>query len=385
MFWPLPLYAIIVIGSALLIAGLFFMGPALAAHSMGRSLFGVIENSLGSIPAYGLRPCSVVFLGLWIAQMLAVPGFWALGFIIRREASSTVSAIILAVLLAFLFATGLLRLRTEAKLAFFTSKLAIAMLVAALLRVHEGWPAVPFGFPIFGDPQSFPDLWTGVSKLTLQVAPLVLLAANFGNRIRGRKQVAMTALMGIVLPLACALLVVGMIEVAVGHSHYYRPSLNPNVLMALFGGAADSAMQPRVMLVVMTMFGAIRFGARATVESISIPLFKGNRQWLLLGCTVFAIIWGALHQDLLNLWTAFERSATVLVVTCAVLTADYAGGRRQVEQIRRIDFVGVAALLAGLTVAFSGKWLLPSYGIAFITCLIGRAIEKRLQPRPATR
>jgi hypothetical protein len=71
MSCPLPLYAVCVGAVALLLTALFFVGPALASYTAKRPLLGVIENSLGSIPAYGLRFCCVVFLTLWIAKSVS--------------------------------------------------------------------------------------------------------------------------------------------------------------------------------------------------------------------------------------------------------------------------------------------------------------------------
>ena len=67
-FCPLPLYALFVGAVALLVTTLFFMGPALATHAAGRPLFLVIADSLGSIPAFGLHLCCVLYLVLWIAK-----------------------------------------------------------------------------------------------------------------------------------------------------------------------------------------------------------------------------------------------------------------------------------------------------------------------------
>jgi hypothetical protein len=53
LFCPLPLYAMLLGIFALLLTGLFFIGPASATRAAGRPLFPVVEDSLGSIPACG--------------------------------------------------------------------------------------------------------------------------------------------------------------------------------------------------------------------------------------------------------------------------------------------------------------------------------------------
>ena len=295
MHSPLPFYAGLLAVASLLIAALFFMGPALATQALGRPLLGTLENSLGSIPAFALRLCCVLFLVLWIGDLVALPALRLPHFILRRDVSSTESAIIAAGLLTFLFITGLQSMRTAAKLALFTNKLGIALLIAALLRVHQGWPAALKGFPspVVSSPVS--DVCQGLSLLTFYVAPLALLSANFGRRTTARKQVAITALMGIALPLFGTLLFVGVIVVATFHSQFYRPSLNPNIVMALWGDVADSALPGPMMLAAITMFGAVRFGARALADSISVRAVPSRLRWV-----VFPPITGAMVCVSLN-------------------------------------------------------------------------------------
>jgi hypothetical protein len=247
MSYSLPFYAALLAAASLLIAALFFMGPALAAQALGRPLISALENSLGSIPAYLLRLCCVLFLTLWIAELVAV-AFWLSSFVLRRDVSSTQFVIIAAAVLVFLFITGLQSLRTSAQLAVFTSKLGLALLVAALLRVHQGWPVILQGIPSSVVSPPVWNLWRGVSLLGFYLAPLALLAADSGHHSSARQQVAITGLMGIALPLFGTLLVVRVISGATFHSQYYRPSLSPNVAMALWGGVARSALPGPMML-----------------------------------------------------------------------------------------------------------------------------------------
>jgi hypothetical protein len=388
MFCPLPLYASIIGAGALLLTTLFFLGPALATQAGKRPLLCVAENSLGLIPASGLRLCCVSFLVLWVGNLIAVPELWWLSYMLRRDVSSTESGMIVTGILVFLFITGLQSLRTSAKLALFTIKLGIAILVAALLRVHVGWPAALNGFPASGE-RSAATVWHGLSLLGFYVAPLALLAANLCHRSDGRKQVVMTGLMGIALPLFGTLLVVGVLNVATLASPFYQPSLNPSVAMALWGHAARSSVPGRMMVTAITMFGAVRFGARALAESMSIRARPGRLGLVPLACLIGAIAWSSLHQDVLSLSRGLELSARYLVVAGAVLTADVVTAARRVEQTRKIDWIGAGALMAGLATplylpnwvvgteadSWWHPWVLPSYGVGFLVCLFARAMQ----------
>ena len=378
---PLPLYVIFQGAFALIVTALFFMGPALAAQAAGRPLFGVVENALGSIPALGLRLICVLYLVLWIAGLVAVP-VRVSSPILGRDVSPTEAGLFAAALLVFLFATGLQSLRNGAKLALFTNKLAIAILVAALIRVHEGWPDA---LDIFTAPGGRPWFWAWrrLSLLAAYVAPLALLAADFGHRCRERRQEAMTGLMGIGLPLFGTLVVVGVINAVTLASPLYQPSLSPSILLALWSQTARSAQPARMMVAAITLFGAVRFGAMALARTASIRVPGPRRGLVLLGCFIGAIAWSSLHPYSPAFTAAFDWSARCLALAGAVVTVDYVTGRRRIEQARRVDWIGLIALLAGLATPLfvphgpvDLAWLLPSYLVGFFVCLCGRAAQK---------
>ena len=390
---PLLRNACVLGAGALLITALFFLGPALATQAARRPLLGIAEISLGSIPTFGLRLCCVLFLLGWISNLVAVPWLWWTDSMFRRQVSLTEFGLIAAGVLVFLFVTGLQSLRTSAKLALFTNKLAIAVLVAALVRVRDGWPAITRDFGDFAVLTGGSGLWQGLSLLSFSVAPLVFLAADFGQRSQERKQVAMIALWGLVLPLCGTLVVVGLLAVATFASQFYQPSLPPHIAMALWGKAAGHCLPGLMMVTAVTMFGAVRFGARALSKSLS-KLAPGRRsRWTLLGCFIGAIVWLAL-QEYRKYSVPFDLSATCLAVAAAVVTADFLTASWRVERARRVDWVGVAALLGGLAsplylprwVVGAGAeqwwhpWLLPSYAVGFLLCLSGRAAQKVYLP-----
>jgi hypothetical protein len=336
-----------------------------------------------------------VFLALWMANLVAVPALWALWREVMRGLSSTEAGIAAAGLLTFLFLTGLQSTRTNARLALFTNKLGVAILVAAFIRVNDGWTAVPSGFPTSGHEPLVPHLWYGVSHLAFYVAPLGLLASDFGFRAPGRKQVALAGLTGVALPLFGALFFTAVIGIATGRSRFYVPSLNPTVAMALWSYAAASAVGGRMLVATVTTFGAMRFGARALMDSSSILRPPGRLSWVLPACLIAVIAWLSLHPFAPAIDIASEIAATWLAVAGAVLTADFVIGR-QVTRVRGIDWVGVSALLAGMASVFclpgkylwgldnwSCPWLLPTYGVGFVVCLAGRAVQKARASGPA--
>src|SRR5580658_4221131 len=98
----LPLYVVQVGAVSLLIAALFFVGPALAAQAAKRPLLGAVENSLGSVPTYGVRCSCVPFLLVWTAKMIASTELWPLHVIQRRQVSLLESGAIAVVVVLFL-------------------------------------------------------------------------------------------------------------------------------------------------------------------------------------------------------------------------------------------------------------------------------------------
>ena len=210
----------------------------------------------------------------------------------------------------------------------------------------------------------------------MYTGPLILLAAVFGHRLKTRSEATLTAAMGVAFPLFGTLLLTCIIGLATNATRYHVPSLTPSVAMALWSKAAGSAAAPRMMLAAITIFGAVRFGARVLAEAV--------RSRVLLA--VFGAI--VVRCSLSPLYPApamFEVSAKCLVVIAAVMTADFVSGARG-DRARRVDWVGSGALAVGLVVGFGWRspiddsltndwwhpWLLPSYAAAFLTCLASR-------------
>lgn len=386
MSCSLPLYAVGVGAAALLITALFFVGPALAGYTARRPLLGIVENSLGSIPASGLRFCCVMFLMLWIARSVSWLRFGLLPSIMRRDVTTMESGVIAVGILVFVVISSFQSLRTSAKLALFTNKLGLAILVAASIRVRQGLPAALNGYQSAGIPSEPMAFWHGLSLLAFDTAPLAFLAANFGYRSHRRKSVAMTALVGIAAPLAGTLLLVGVINVALIAAGYYQLSPEPSVAMDLWWHVAHSALPGRMLVAAITTFGAMRFGIRSLAESASVRSLRSWWSLVLLGCLASVTAWFSFPM----FEKTFEPLATSLAVAAAVLTADFVTRSWLADRVRRFDRIGVIALLAGLATPLyvpgwmvgAGDnqwwhpWLLPSYGVAFLVCVLGRSVSR---------
>jgi hypothetical protein len=194
---------------------------------------------------------------------------------------------------------------------------------------------------------------------------LFLLAAIFGHRLATRRDAVLAGAMGLALPLFGTVLMTYVIGLAA----------HGNVAKALWGGAARSAAPPRMMFAVVTIFGAVRLGAMGLAETV--------RSRISLAVSAAIAVWCSLLPSYAP--EVFEISAKCLVVVAAVVTGDFASGRRD-GRARSVDLIGCGALVVGLAVSFGWRspiddslstdwwhpWLLPSYAAAFLTCLASR-------------
>jgi hypothetical protein len=382
-FCPILPYSFAVTAGAALTAILFFLAPAAITQATSLSLHRALENALGSVPALGLRLGAIVFLVLWMAGMIAVPVSSVLRSVLRQEGSDSTPWVIAAVVAPFVFITGLQSAQTTAKLAMFSNKLGLAVLLAAMLRVREGLPEAMN--VLWRGYDQLPHCGIGFSVLMFYAAPLSLLAANLGRLLDGRRQVAMTAAMGIAAPLIVVLVMIGVTNAATVYSGFYRPSLSPSISMALFSHAAESALPGPMLIVTITMFGVLRFGVRSLAETVD-PAGIGV-PWIRLLGPALAVAWLATHEEMLYQRTTLDVTAACLICASAVLSADWITGAWRTRPKRRMDCAGMVALLAGLASiplwqAMTGaewrwrSWLLPSYGAAFLVCLLGRYVQR---------
>jgi hypothetical protein len=385
--FPLPLRVAFLATVSATLTGVFFLGPAFACQSTKWPLFRVVEDSVGSYPAFALRICSVLFLVFWIAATIALPVYWWSSLFRGRSVSSFESGAVAATVLAFLFITAHQTMRTTSALALFTNKLALVIFFAALIRVREGWGAILVGSHWDG---WYYDVWMGLSELALYMAPLGLIAADFGYRIGGRREVTLSGLFGVALPLLVTILLVGLIRTATYHSTSYQPSLEPTVGMALWSHTARSAIGGRLLVAGVTIFGALRFAGRSMTDIAGISFPRSRRGWLSVLCIIGVISWLALHPYARAFRAVFDWSGRCLGVTSAIITVDLITRKQRRDAPQRADWIGLLSLLAGLATPLYIShgpveltptpwwypWLLPSYIVTFLVCSIGRLMQR---------
>lgn len=346
-----------------------FIGPMLLAHRMKLPVTGILRASLGSIPASALRLCGAFYLVFWLLSWVWVSGYLWSG-VPFRPLETPERPLLDVAIVVFLAATSLQSLRVEAKLASFTNQVAIAVFIAALLRAEDGWYAVPAGLELPADVSQVKEVWNGFSDLAFYCLPLAVFAADFGFRLRDRRQLAMTSVMGVVVPLFGSLLAIAVIDAAVSRSELYQPSLRPDVAMALWSHMAASAVIGRKMICSITLFGAMRFGFRFLAHSLGVERPFTRRGWILLAGAVTGIV--ASHiGDSFSVRPALDVSGRLLTAAAAVLTGDLLVRSKPPEAIRRVDVAGSLALLVGLAA--------PSVPLTYLVALVAGVSFRSLE------
>ena len=359
-WFNLPQTIAIAILTALLFAALFFLGPALRPPS--RELDAV------------LRVAAVIYLVIWISGLLSLLCMW-LGYPwyqpTRIEAGLIATSILVLALL------------TRRAPARFSIRLGAAIMIAALLRVHSGWRAIPTGFAAHGTPQA-QYLLREFSNLSAYVAPFALLGAWLAPRFNKARPAIRTALLGVALPVAASVILAAVIGAATLASEAYRPSGSPNFAMALTSGVSKRGEKAILLIFGVTLLGPLRFGVRA--------LEKASGNWMICGCFMSAAVWLAVHPDWEHAAALLELCTLALTAICAIQTANSLVHIPQPG----IDWAGCISLtLAVATIVFTWfwyapqdtwghPWLLPGYGVAFLTQLLCRA-ALALKFRNATR
>jgi hypothetical protein len=374
----------------MVLAGMFLVGPALAAQAAGHRIFTVISGALGIIPASAVRLCTVVFLPVWmgllVAPVVRYLVWWA-------ELSRLAAGALVWAVVAFVFATAHQRPRTQGQLALFSCKLFGAIAIAAFVRVRDGWETVGYR------PADWQQIQFGLSALARYSAPLALLAADFVSRGSTRKDVVRIGFFGMALPLFLAMAISGFLAAVTHASRLYVPSLTPTIGMALWSQVAASATPPRMIVAMITVFGAMRFAARSATGAAAMPEKPTWRSWTIAACLIIATTWCCLQSWNRLLESVLDWSGRCLGVTSAVITAGFLAGRRGLSEQRRIDWVGTGALIVGLGTPLYIRhgemmydpnpwwwpWLLPSYVVGFVVCLCGRLVENLLARRSQLR
>jgi hypothetical protein len=348
--------------AALLCAVLFFLGPALRPPS--RQLDAA------------LRVTAVIYLVIWISGWLSLVCMW-LGYPQDRQSPRIETGLLAAGILMLVFLTR----RAPTRLMI---HLGAAIMIAALLRVHSGWPAIPLGFSGRSTLPVAEYLLRGFSNLSDYVAPLALLGAWLAPGPNRARSPIRTASLGVALPVAASVVLTAVVGAATFASRFYRPSGVPNIAMALTSGASRTGEKVILLIFALTLLGPLRFGVRA--------LEKASGNWLICGCFMSAAVWLAVHADWERTAALFELSTLALAAIGAILTANALVHIPEPE----VDWTeGLSFTLAVGGIAFAwfwyapqdtwGRpWLLPGYGVAFLTQLLCRA-ALALKFRNATR
>lgn len=111
---------------------------------------------------------------------------------------------------------------------------------------------------------------------------------------------------------------------------------------------------------------------------------------LLAGCIIILTV---ASPEALHSW--IEMLTRCLVAAAAVFSADFIVGNWRQEKPKKVNWIGAVAISAGLAIPFLWSylfvpdepswfpWLLPSYAVSFVTCLIlrfgSRLFDRRLQ------
>jgi hypothetical protein len=398
---PPLVYFVFLAGGTLLLIGLFYLGPALAAQRGKQPLFALVEDSLGVLPALGIRFCFTIFWICWMAVITGTLTRFLLSFWFGQRISPMVTGLVPCAILLYLYTTGVHGLRTSARLAWFTNKFSLAIVIAALIRVRWGLPSAWESLSGPGSLAGEPYTWPGSADLIFYAAPLMFLASDF-IRNRTRRQSLLIGLFGLALPFAGGIFLSGLVGTA-KYAIHTNSGAGANFGGALLYNDSGRFVAVKLLLIGFTLFGAVRFGARSLADVVSISWISKTPQRIVLagilcGTAAISVLGGNRSVNLLD---ALELPTRVLVATAAVLTADFVARSYGLRQNRRVDWVAMLALLAGCGLPFyisrlaelsyvvigwpfattldlepwSHTWLLPAYGTSFLFCLTGRLAQ----------
>jgi hypothetical protein len=364
---------------AAVISALFFLGPALRAWASRRNLIEAAAESFGTFAAFAFRALCILYLIIWISA--CADGIFRIGLVgIHWDPSRFEEKAVVGLLVMFLFATALAGMRSNAILAAFTSKLALALLVAALIRARAG-------IPITWTSQSYvssTSIVRDLSEIGFYAAPLLLLASSFGGRCQSKRDIWRIGTWGIALPMVISMTGATIIIGAGYLLGYHHPSIPLNLGAVLMHGDSRRYWPMKAALIAITMFGLVRFGAWALGETAS-PRVRT------LAMTFSGIAIAVMSPLNLELQARIMESLTLaLIAVSGILTADAMICRWRRPRRVPIDLIGIVAFISGWTVPYSvpylfwwfpdpwgHPWILPAYGVAFAACLAGRAVEYR--------
>ena len=333
------------------------------------------EDSFGRIPALVLRLCCVAYLLTVMANVISLFSFSILVLLGWPHRASAFTALVLI----FIFVTSRGGEHSNWKRSWFSDKLMMAVLIAALIRMRDGWPALAKPVEASASLEELlPSLW----RLSGFVAPLLLVGANLGRQLKSRKQVLLTGITGICLPMIAMLLFLGVLSMAANAIPSGGSFPVSALHRALFMHVSIRSGDVMLAVAYLTNFGLLRFCARSCLAACT--GFRWNA--VLVPCFIVAILVAPSFEG--TAWLA--TSARCLAVAAAVVSARPASEASSPS----IKWIGLLAFGAGLaspiyvpwfvfTSVAPGEygWLLVSYMIAFLVCRGGTLIQVRYDCR----
>ncbi len=373
--------------------GLFYLGPAMMVRSARRPLFDVAECSFGAAAAVLFRLGCILYLTVLAATWLST-----ITFLTSRHGLPPLWTRLLGGVAAlYLFSTSVQGLRTSSRLAFFTNRLSLAIIVAALIRARSGWAeAWPWWVAQPGD-WTIQDIVQYAGMRILYGAPVAFLAVLFAHRVESRRHAALLGICGIAIPVLGAVLVGGFSVGVVINSDLGIVKM-ASLTHALLKAPREYNLIVRLLLA-LTLFGIVRFSAMGLAAAIPIAAEKTwIRGGVLTALACAAAVLAAIRE--FDGFAAQSHAAVLPVTAAAVLSADFMAGQWKRLNSRKVDWVGVTAWLAGagvpyyrdlsfiLTGAHFGPdlrdwgqpWIFPAYGTSFVVCAAGRLIERHWRP-----
>jgi len=377
--WP-PYLIAASSAAGLACAALFYLGPALEARQAG-SFRAMLHSALGTVPGFCIEIACVVFLVIWTAGLLDTTSIF-LGLTISPRPAIHLGLVSGAVLFLVYFTC-----RSSA-VARFTIKLAAALMIAAFIRVRDGWYAIPFGVEPRGQDSMAEAAWKVFPEICAFIAPLALLGAIFSARLRDKRGVKIAAQVGIAGPVAASLALVTVLSVATYVSRSYLPGSFQRIYVSLASGATRAGNRAVLLLFAVTMLGLLRFGVSALKQI-------ATAHWTLFGCLISAIVWLSAHYDPEEVAPALKSTTEILGAVAAILTVD-ALMRRQIHPPRPFDWPATLSLACAMGIPmfirfwrpqiddqYGHPWLLPSYALAFGAHMLARGVERIGHHSPA--
>jgi hypothetical protein len=361
-----------------------FLGPALAAHRGKQSLFDAASQSLGWFPGWIFRlACCAICIAL-AAVMLDVIGTATQAITSLDWTRSSGPLARFAFLCAMLCLCPVQSLRGEARLARISIHVAIAALIAVVLRLRGGFhEAIPLFFHDAISPHAV--VFGPTYLVPVILGPLAVLAAGPASRARTRRDIHNTALAGILLPIVAMTLATILIASLI---HVLRSNSLRDIPSALMWQASPRLALRNLLILALAALGSLRFAVTRLWEFSQFP-----QKWLHRAAFFALLAIAVLIADRwLDAETLFRFPAPILICTSAVISAGLFFPRGKTPS--PVNWPGLFALTAGVLFrpvahiwihqnpdAMPDDFLFPSFAVSFLIALLARYVESK-NPTP---